>query len=68
MAKPLSQILAESFDTGDQKTHAKFFIRKINKSFYGRFKWNNGTQSFMRAGGKYPDRQSAVAAAKVSAL
>lgn len=69
MAKPLSLILSEAFDTGDPRAgHAKFYVRRINKKYYGRFKWHSGKQAFVRAGGKYPDRESAISAAKVSAL
>jgi hypothetical protein len=69
VAKPLSHILAETFDTGDPRAkRKKFYVRKINKKYYGRFRWNSGTQSFMRKGGKYPDRQAAIQAAKISAL
>jgi hypothetical protein len=46
----------------------KFFIRKVDRKFYGRFKWNSGTKSFKRAGGKYADKHAAIQAAKVSAL
>lgn len=69
MAKPLSHILAETFDTGDDRAkHAKYYVRKINKQYFGRFRWNSGKNAFMRVGGKYHDRVSAVNAAKVSAL
>lgn len=67
--KPLSHILSETFDTGDPRAaHKKFYVRKVNKSFYGRFKWNSGRNSFVRVGGKYADRDAAIQAAKVSAL
>lgn len=69
MAKPLSHILAEVFDTGDPRAeHKKFYVRRINKKYYGRFKWNSGKRAFTRVGGKYSDREAAIAAAKVSAL
>jgi hypothetical protein len=69
MAKRLADILSETFDTGDPRAkHAKYYIRKINKKYYGRFKWNSGQQAFKRAGGKYADKTSAMQAAKISAL
>lgn len=69
MAKPLSQILAETFDTGDPRAgHSKWYVRRINKEYFGRFRWNSGRNAFERVGGKYGDRQSAIDAAKVSAL
>jgi hypothetical protein len=69
MAKRLCEILSESFDTGgaDAK-RKKFYIRKIDRKFYGRFSWNSGKKSFQRKGGKYTDRREAENAAKVSAL
>lgn len=69
MAKRLAEILSERFDTGgpDAKRD-KWYIRKIDKKFYGRFKWHSGKQSFVRAGGKYTDKREAENAAKVSAL
>lgn len=67
--KTLSTILSESFDTGDPRAgHSKWYVRKINKEYYGRFKWHSGKQSFVRVGGKYADKNAAVQAAKVSAL
>jgi hypothetical protein len=69
MAKPLSQILSETFDTGDPRAnHAKWYVRRVNKEYYGRFKWNSGKNAFIRVGGKYQDKDAAVQAAKVSAL
>lgn len=69
MAKRLAEILSEQFDTGgtDAK-RAKYYIRKIDRRFYGRFAWNSGKQSFQRKGGKYTDRREAEKAAKISAL
>lgn len=65
----MSYILAESFDTGDPNSgHAKFYVRKINKQYYGRFKWNNGKSVFQRVGGDYPSKIAAIQAAKVSTL
>jgi hypothetical protein len=67
--KTLSLILAEAFDTGDPRAgHAKWYVRRINKQYYGRFRWNSGKSSFIRVGGKYGDRNAAVNAAKVSDL
>lgn len=69
MAKKLAEILSEEFDTGgEDRKRKKFYIRKINKKFYGRFKWNSGRKSFVRSGGKYADKNAAIQAAKVSAL
>jgi hypothetical protein len=69
MAKRLAEILSERFDTGgpDAKKQ-KYYIRKIDRKFYGRFKWNSGSKSFKRAGGRYTDKREAENAAKVSAL
>jgi len=68
MAKRLCEILSESLDTGGPgASKQKWYIRKIDRKFYGRFKWNSGKQSFMRKGGKYTDRREAENAAKVSA-
>lgn len=69
MARRLCEILSEKFDTGGKDANKqKFYIRKIDRKFYGRFKWNSGKQSFQRAGGKYTDKREAENAAKVSAL
>jgi hypothetical protein len=69
MARKLSEILSETFDTGGENTNRKkWYIRKIDRRFYGRFVWNSGTQNYSRKGGKYTDRQEAENAAKVSAL
>lgn len=69
MPKRLAEILSESFDTGGPAaSKKKYYIRKIDKKFYGRFKYNTGTQTFKRAGGKYTDKREAEKAAKISAL
>lgn len=69
MAKKLAEILSESFDTGGPAaSKKKWYIRKIDKKFYGRFKYNTGTQTFKRRGGKYADKREAEKAAKISAL
>jgi hypothetical protein len=69
MAKRLAEILSESFDTGGPDAKKKkWYIRKIDKKFYGRFKYNTGTRTFKRKGGKYVDKREAEKAAKISAL
>lgn len=69
MAKRLADILSESFDTGGPAaSKKKYYIRKVDKTFYARFKYNSGTQTFKRAGGKYTDKREAEQAAKISAL
>jgi len=66
MAKPLSQIIAESFDTGGPDAgKQKWYIRKIDKSFYGRFKWHSGKRTFVRKGALYTDKREAEKAAKI---
>lgn len=69
MAKKLSEILSERFDTGgpDAKKQ-KWYVRKIDRKFFGRFAWNSGKKSFTRKGGKYTDRREAESAAKITAL
>jgi len=69
VAKRLAEILAEAFDTGGPDANRKkWYIRKIDRKFYGRFVWNSGRKSFKRKGGKYSDKREAENAAKVSAL
>ena len=69
MAKRLSEILSEKFDTGGPDAgKQKWYIRKIDRKFYGRFVWNSGKQNYTRKGGKYTDRREAEKAAKISAL
>ncbi len=68
MAKRLAEILSEELDTGDP--HAKkqkWYIRKIDRKFYGRFRWHSGKKSFVRRGGKYSDKREAEQAAKLTA-
>jgi hypothetical protein len=69
LAKSLAEILSEEFDTGgsDHKRR-KWYIRKIDRKFYGRFSWHSGKKSFVRKGGKYSDKREAEQAAKISAL
>lgn len=67
MAKRLADILSESFDTGGPgAAKKKWYIRKIDRKFYGRFRWHSGKQSFVRKGGKYTDKREAENAAKLS--
>jgi hypothetical protein len=69
LSKPLSHILAESFDTGDPRAgKSKWYVRRINKKFFARFKWNTSKNTFTRVGGTYSDKNAAIQAAKVSAL
>lgn len=69
MARRLAEILSEAFDTGgpDNKRQ-KWYIRKIDRKFYARFRWHSGKQSFTRRGGLYTDRDEAIKAAKITAL
>jgi hypothetical protein len=69
MAKPLSHILAEIFDTGDERasTRSSIFERSISLTMVG----SSGivaSNAFVRVGGKYADKNAAIQAAKVSAL
>lgn len=67
MAKRLAEILSERFDTGGPDAKKKkWYIRKIDRKFYGRFRWHSGKQSFVRKGGKYADKREAEKAAKLS--
>ncbi len=69
MAKRLAEILSERFDTGGpDASREKYYIRKIDRKYYGRFAWNSGKQSFQRKGGKYTDKREAEKAAKITAL
>lgn len=69
MAKRLAEILAEAFDTGGPDANRqKWYIRKIDRKYYGRFRWNSGKQSFVRKGSKYVDRREAEKAAKINNL
>ena len=69
MAKLLADIIQESFDTGGPDAKKKkWYIRKIDRKFYGRFVWNSGKKSFRRKGGLYTDKREAEKAAKISAL
>lgn len=67
MAKPLSQIIAESFDTGGpDAAKQKWYIRKIDKAFYGRFRWDSGKKNYVRKGALYTDKREAEKGAKIA--
>lgn len=69
MARSLFDILKEAFDTGGpDASKPKWFVRKIGKNTFGRYRWSTTKKEYVRKGAKYNDRTEAEYAAKITAL